>query len=124
MEENLNKLKALINEVSGAKTPQAYADLRIKLATQLAVIGALMVDAKDLLNEAKDEIPKKYLYYREEGKSIEDSKMRSKAETSATIRVAEYNYEKLRQFRHNGTELLNAISTKLRTLELEARNQH
>lgn len=123
MNDPITEIERLFKECMKEERPNALADLRIELTYQLGRLGKMLPDAEARMSEVKHEELTRYLELRKAKSTIEDAKHTAKWESMPSLIQAEREYTLFRQYLANGSEMLNAISSKLRTLELEAKNQ-
>lgn len=100
-----------------------WADMRIMLAAATATVGDVLPSLKLTIATVKDLQNEAYLGRRSEEFSIEDSKSEAKKMTGTQLKHAEYEYDRFRQAYEGGLEMLNALSSKIKTLESESHNQ-
>lgn len=123
MQDPITEIETLFKRCKTEQSPLALANLRIELTYQLGRLGKMLPDAEALMSQVKHEELTRYLELRADKKTIEDAKNTAKWESMPSLIKAEREYTLFRQYLANGSEMLNAISSKLRVLEMEAKNQ-
>lgn len=109
--------------------PNPLSEKRIKLASLYCSLGECVAEARKESDMAEFDSKKakleSYKAHRSENKSGVDSKAFSEYEAlELTKRAIElkYNYERLKNIHDGTSEMLNAMSSRLRVLEGEKRN--
>lgn len=123
MADPITEIEILFKQCKTEQRPLALANLRIELTYQLGRLGKMLPDAEARISQVKHEELTRYLELRADKKTIEDAKNTAKWESMPSQINAERQYTLFRQYLANGSEMLNAISSKLRVMELEAKNQ-
>lgn len=123
MQDPITEIERLFKDCMKHSSPSALADLRIELTYQLGRLGKMLPDAQIAVAEVEKREVGRYLALRREKMPQIDAKATAKWELAEDVMRAEREYTLFRQYLANGSEMLNAISSKLRTLELEAKNQ-
>ena len=103
-------------------SPAQIVNLRLKMSTLLSELGDHIPNTRRCLSEAKNAQINEYIQLRKESCTQKDAEMQSKYNTAQALIDAEYQFNRLKQVIDGGREILNALSSKLRVMELEAKN--
>jgi len=129
----MKELNEIVNDFLAlrAKTKNYYhttnmngiAQHRLEMSYELALLSDHLADLQSDVSVAKNEQILSYKALRDEKVSCTDADKYSRLKTSEAIIETEHNLTRVKQLISGGKEILNALSSKLKTLEQEVKNQ-
>ena len=114
----LSEAKKFLDE-NNLKDPHKLARTRTKLAVLIADIGEHIPEFKKHYAQVEHNRKSHRAELRRKGMSLEESKMQSEYKFLGEEAEAEYWYLKIRQAHQDGVNLLNAIATEIKAIEME-----
>jgi len=103
--------------------PHDIAKKRLELSYIVAEASDWIAGLEYEVSAAKIKEERVFLENKAKGLSIAEARSIAKIEAFEDMWKAELNYTKARRIISGGSELLNAMSSKLKVAELESRNQ-
>lgn len=122
MNDKVNEIVEYTKALEGINDPMRLCNARIKIAQALTDLSEELPDLQRKVSEIKNEQINKYIHHRKD-KSQKDAEMHAKWDVSADLVQAEYQYNRVKQVISMGHETLNAISSKVKVIEMQIRNQ-